>query len=46
MRSLGGTVYRRAKSDMEDDVWFDDYYIPSSYLYPYEYIPSSYYYSW
>jgi uncharacterized membrane protein len=36
MRSLGGTVYRRAKSDMEDDVWFDDY------LYPYEYIPSSY----
>jgi uncharacterized membrane protein len=46
MRSLGGIVYRRAKSDMEDDVWFDDYYIPSSYLYPYEYIPSSYYYSW
>jgi uncharacterized membrane protein len=36
MRSLGGIVYRRAKSDMEDDVWFDDY------LYPYEYIPSSY----
>jgi len=36
MRNLGGTVYRRAKSDMEDDVWFDDY------LYPYEYIPSSY----
>ena len=46
MASLGGIVYRRAKSDMEDDVWFDDYYIPSSYLYPYEYIPSSYYYSW
>ena len=42
MRNLGGTVYRRAKGDMEDDVWFDDYYIPSSYLYPYEYIPSSY----
>jgi uncharacterized membrane protein len=36
MRSLGGIVYRRARSDMEDDVWFDDY------LYPYEYIPSSY----
>jgi uncharacterized membrane protein len=36
MRALDGTVYRRAKSDMEDDVWFDDY------LYPYEYIPSSY----
>jgi uncharacterized membrane protein len=46
MRSLGGTVYRRAKGDMEDDVWFDDYYIPSSYLYPYEYIPNSYYYPW
>jgi uncharacterized membrane protein len=42
MRSLGGIVYRRTKSDMEDDVWFDDYYIPSTYLYPYEYIPSSY----
>jgi hypothetical protein len=42
MRSLGGTVYRRAKGDLEDDVWFDDYYIPDSYLYPYEYIPSSY----
>jgi uncharacterized membrane protein len=42
MRNLGGTVYRRAKSDLEDDVWFDDYYIPGSYLYPYEYIPSSY----
>jgi hypothetical protein len=27
---------------MEDDVWFDDYYIPDSYLYPYEYIPSAY----
>ena len=36
MRKIGGTVYRRAKSDMEDDLWFDDY------LYPYEYIPSSY----
>jgi len=42
MANLGGTVYRRAKSDMEDDVWFDDDYIPDSYLYPYEYIPSSY----
>jgi uncharacterized membrane protein len=42
MRSLGGTVYRRAKSDLQDDVWFDDDYIPGSYLYPYEYIPSSY----
>ena len=42
MKSLGGTVYRRAKDDVEDDSWFefDDYY--SNYLYPYEYIPSSY----
>ena len=42
MKSLGGTVYRRAKDDVEDDSWFeyDDYY--SYYLYPYEYIPSSY----
>jgi uncharacterized membrane protein len=42
MRSLGGTVYRRAKSDLQDDVWFDDDYFYPSYLYPYEYIPSSY----
>jgi uncharacterized membrane protein len=42
MRELGGVVYRRTKSDLEDDVWFDDYYIPDSYLYPYEYIPSRY----
>src|SRR5208283_5253747 len=42
MRSLGGTVYRRAKSDVADDVWFDDDYFYPSYLYPYEYIPSSY----
>ena len=42
MKSLGGTVYRRAKDDVEDDSWFeyDNYY--SYYLYPYEYIPSSY----
>jgi uncharacterized membrane protein len=42
MRDLGGTVYRRAKSDVRDDVWFDDDYVPSSYLYPYEYVPGSY----
>lgn len=36
MRELGGTVYRRAKSDVENDIWIDDY-SPSSYLYPYEY---------
>ena len=43
MRELGGVVYRRAKSDIEDDAWFDEYYIPS-YLYPYEYIPPDYLY--
>jgi len=43
MRSLGGTVYRRAKRAVEDDVWFDDGYYPYDYyLYPYEYIPSRY----
>jgi uncharacterized membrane protein len=36
MRSLGGSVYRRAKSDLRDDVWFSDY------LYPYEYVPAAY----
>jgi hypothetical protein len=36
MGDLGGVVYRRAKSDVEDDAWFDGY------LYPYEYIPSAY----
>ncbi|HUL94065.1 MAG TPA: hypothetical protein VLV56_17145 [Burkholderiales bacterium] len=41
MRSLGGTVYRRSASDLEDDAWFDDY-IPSLYLYPYEYVPPAY----
>src|SRR5271170_2234325 len=42
MRDLGGTVYRRAKGDVRDDVWFDDDFVPSSYLYPYEYVPGSY----
>ena len=43
MRSLGGIVYRRAKSDIEDDIWFDDGYYPYDYyLYPYEYIPPAY----
>jgi uncharacterized membrane protein len=41
MRELGGTVYRRAKDDLEDDAWFDEY-IPYTYLYPYEYVPSAY----
>jgi uncharacterized membrane protein len=43
MSNLGGVVYRRPKSDIEDDAWFDEYYIPS-YLYPYEYIPPGYMY--
>src|SRR5271169_3977125 len=31
MRKLGGIVYRRAKSDLEDDIWFDDNYFYPSY---------------
>jgi len=46
MSDLGGVVYRRAKSDLEDDAWFDDDFVPSSYFYPYEYIPSGYPYAW
>jgi len=43
MRSLGGIVHRRAKSAVEDDVWYDESYYPYDYyLYPYEYIPSRY----
>jgi len=44
MRELGGTVYRRAASDIDDDKWFDDddYYPYDYYLYPYEYIPPAY----
>lgn len=41
MSNLGGVVYRRPKSEIENDAWFDEYYIPS-YLYPYEYIPPDY----
>jgi len=45
MGELGGIVYRRAKSAVEDDAWLnDDYYPYDDYLYPYEYIPSRYYY--
>ena len=43
MKNLGGVVYRRAKSSLEDDVWYDDGYYPYDYyLYPYEYVPTSY----
>lgn len=39
MGKLGGVVYRRAKSEMEDDAW-SHYY--DQYLYPYEYMPREY----
>jgi uncharacterized membrane protein len=45
MRNLGGHVYRRAKSDLQDDARFEDsefYYPYENYLYPYEYIPPAY----
>jgi len=43
MHSLGGTVYRRPKSAIDDDVWYDsDYYPYDYYLYPYEYVPPAY----
>ena len=38
MSSLGGKVYRRAKSDLENDAWWDY----RAYLYPYEYVPAEY----
>jgi uncharacterized membrane protein len=49
MRSLGGTVHRRAKTSLKDDAALDDGFYPyDDYLYPYEYIPSRYspYYGW
>jgi uncharacterized membrane protein len=42
MSKLGGTVFRRAKSAVEDDKWYDYAYPYDYYLYPYEYIPSDY----
>ena len=42
MSKLGGVVYRRAKSAVEDDKWYDYDYPYDYYLYPYEYIPSEY----
>lgn len=48
MRELGGVVYRRAKSEVRDDTWFDyGYSYPyDDYLYPYEYVPPRYYPYW
>jgi uncharacterized membrane protein len=48
MRTLGGSVYRRAWSAVRDDKWFDDSIYPYDgylspydyYLYPYEYVPA------
>ena len=43
MGGFGGKVYRRARSDLDNDGWFDDGYYPYDYyLYPYEYIPPNY----
>jgi uncharacterized membrane protein len=42
MRRLGGTVHRRARSDVRDDAWFGPDYPYYNYLYPYEYRPSYY----
>ena len=41
MKELGGTVYRRSPSGLNDDAWYTDE-DPRSYLYPYEYIPPRY----
>jgi len=41
MRELGGTVYRRSRSGLRDDAWYEDYVTPN-YLYPYEYVPPAY----
>jgi len=44
MRELGGTVYRRPWSDVQDDSWPTDAYLYpyDDYLYPYEYTPAGY----
>jgi hypothetical protein len=36
MEQVGGSVYRRAKSDIQNDAFFGDY---STYMYPYDYEP-------
>jgi uncharacterized membrane protein len=42
MQRLGGTIYRRARSDVRDDTWFGPDYPYYNYLYPYEYRPAYY----
>jgi len=43
MKELGGIVYRRARSVVEDDSWYgSDLYPYDYYLYPYEYVPPAY----
>lgn len=43
MQSLGGTVHRRSKSSLQDDIALDAGLNPyDDYLYPYEYIPGRY----
>lgn len=42
IRKLGGTVYRRPRSDIRDDAWDSPAYPYGYYLYPYEYIPPAY----
>jgi uncharacterized membrane protein len=41
MKSLGGRVYRRSKSAIRNQAWFDN-----NYLYPYEYVPSRHFSDW
>lgn len=36
MKALGGVIHRRAKTDVGDSSFLEDY---SGYLYPYEYEP-------
>jgi uncharacterized membrane protein len=43
MKSLGGTVHRRAKSLLQEDASVKEGFFPyDDYLYPYEYIPTTY----
>ena len=49
MKELGGKIFRRSKSSLENDAALEDGFFPYyDYLYPYEYVPSRYpaYYAW